>query len=123
MACVGYVGMWVWAQLCEIDISGNFLFTWLALSLLGLLAIVASSAVVFKQYYWKPSFEQWQRYGPGSSMYVCACVCWLPAIWPGAGEERGEGVSGYGSPSTAPSHALPPGHRGTGAGQTAVPIT
>jgi hypothetical protein len=67
--------MWVWAQLCEIDISGNFLFTWLALSLLGLLAIVASSAVVFKQYYWKPSFEQWQRYGPGSSMYVRACVC------------------------------------------------
>ncbi len=48
-------------QLCEIDISGNFLFTWLALSLMGLLAIMASSAVVFKHYYWKPTFEQWQK--------------------------------------------------------------
>ena len=42
--------------------SGNFLFTWLALSVLGLISIFGSSAVVFKKYYWRPTYEQWVKY-------------------------------------------------------------
>ena len=52
----------VCSQLCEVDVSGNFLFTWFALSLLGLIAIILSSGVVFKKYYWRPTYEQWVKY-------------------------------------------------------------
>ncbi|KAJ3303583.1 c-5 sterol desaturase [Kappamyces sp. JEL0829] len=48
-------------MLCEIDEFGNFATTWIALTLIGFLALVLLSGAVFHRFYWQPTFEQWQR--------------------------------------------------------------
>jgi hypothetical protein len=48
-------------MLCEIDGSSNFLVTWATLTILGVVGILGSSGVMFKLFYWKPTYEQWIR--------------------------------------------------------------
>lgn len=49
-------------MLCEIDLSSSFLVTWAVLSVLGVSAILLSSGIIFRMYYWKPTYEQWQMW-------------------------------------------------------------
>ncbi len=48
-------------MLCEISTHGNFFTTWVALSAIGLIFTGAMSGWLFRRYYWRPTFEQWQR--------------------------------------------------------------
>lgn len=48
-------------MLCEVDAASSFFVTWAVLTVLGVVAILASSGYVFKLYYWKPTYEQWKR--------------------------------------------------------------
>ena len=50
-------------MLCELHglLGSNFLFTWALLSVLGLFSMLFFSGSVFAAYYWRPTFEQWQR--------------------------------------------------------------
>lgn len=49
--------------LCEAAalLGDNFFVTWGLLTVLGFLSIFVFSGSVFGCYYWKPTFEQWQR--------------------------------------------------------------
>jgi len=47
--------------LCEISAHGNFITTWLAVSMIALTFSAVMSALLFRRYYWRPSFERWQR--------------------------------------------------------------
>ncbi len=56
--CTSIVG----APCCvEIAEHGNFFTTWAALSALAVLSTLAMSAWIFRRWYWKPTFAQWQR--------------------------------------------------------------
>jgi Delta7-sterol 5-desaturase len=48
-------------MLCEIAQQGNFLTTWAVLTALALSSTLLMSALIFRRYYWRPTFEQWQR--------------------------------------------------------------
>lgn len=48
-------------MLCEINTSSNFLVTWAAMTLIGASVIVFASGIVFRLYYWKPTYERWQK--------------------------------------------------------------
>ena len=48
-------------MLCEISQQGTFLSTWIALSVIGLVLTASMSALLFRRFYWKPTFERWQH--------------------------------------------------------------
>lgn len=48
-------------MLCEISERGSFFVTWIALSVLALIMTIAMSGVIFRRWYWRPTFAQWQR--------------------------------------------------------------
>jgi Delta7-sterol 5-desaturase len=48
-------------MLCEIAKHGNFLTTWAALTALALLSTLGMSAWMFRRWYWRPTFAQWQH--------------------------------------------------------------
>ena len=48
-------------MLCEIPRHGTFIETWLAFSALSLVLTMIISTWIFRHYYWRPTFEQWQR--------------------------------------------------------------
>jgi len=47
-------------MLCEIHVFGNFIATWVALSVLGLVSILGLSVAVFYRYYVNPTYEMWR---------------------------------------------------------------
>jgi len=47
-------------MLCEIQTWGNFLSTWLILSIAGLVAMFIMSGSLFWKYYMNPTFESWR---------------------------------------------------------------
>lgn len=48
-------------MLCEISTYGGFLSTWAAVASIAFVATGALSAIVFRKFYWKPTFERWRR--------------------------------------------------------------
>jgi lathosterol oxidase len=46
--------------LCEIEASGSFFSTWVALTLMGLLSQIVFSGGAFWYYYVKPTYEMWR---------------------------------------------------------------
>ncbi len=48
-------------MLTELAQQGNFFTTWLALSVLAFVLTMVMSGVLFARYYWRPTFETWQR--------------------------------------------------------------
>ncbi len=48
-------------MLCEVAKGGNFLTTWIVLTLLALASMFVMSGFVFRRYYMNPTFEQWKR--------------------------------------------------------------
>ena len=48
-------------MLCEVARHGNFFLDWAVLTLLALVSTLAMSAWIFRRFYWRPTFAQWQR--------------------------------------------------------------
>ena len=47
--------------LCSISAHGNLFLTWAAITAIGLPLMLLMSMLLFRLFYWKPTFEQWQR--------------------------------------------------------------
>jgi lathosterol oxidase len=47
--------------LCSISAHGNLFLTWAAITAIGLPLMFLLSLLLFRRFYWKPTFEQWQR--------------------------------------------------------------
>lgn len=48
-------------MLCEVARHGNFFTTWAALTFMALASTLAMSAWIFRRWYWRPTFAQWQK--------------------------------------------------------------
>src|SRR6185503_19747472 len=48
-------------MLYELSRRGNFFVVWLALTVMALALMMLMSGALFLRYYWRPSFETWQR--------------------------------------------------------------